>query len=149
MSLQGIFDPVVRAYFENKNSGSGGGSYTGNACYVYDPTKEYESVVTDTMLGRIYKISDDIVTENDYADGTILFCGVPIEGVEGLEGVNCFGFPGGPVEFEGSIGSFANMLLFAPQVTDETKQYSITSPGIWVVPQSGNNNQVCFILNRK
>lgn len=45
MSLQAIFDPMVRAYFKNLYGGSGGGSGGETNAFCYDKTKTYETAL--------------------------------------------------------------------------------------------------------
>lgn len=77
MGLQGIFDPMVRAYFKNlygggDNPGGGGGGgtpSTGVAGIVLDPSKEYD---TNNPFGA-YQILDVAIPAADVANGIYVY----------------------------------------------------------------------------
>lgn len=75
MSLQGIFDPMVKAYFERKyaeSGGSGGGS--GGGCRVLHfggaSNREFPSITIEDWGGTFYRIADFI--EKDELNNSLL-----------------------------------------------------------------------------
>lgn len=75
MSLNDIFDPIVRCYFKNKFANSGGGS-SGNTPntdiigVVYDMSKEYETLDIDGAL--LNRVSDLIPSAEDLENTIVL-----------------------------------------------------------------------------
>ncbi len=78
MSLQGIFDPVVRAYFENRSGGPGdsgggsGGPDTDVVCYAFDENKEYAEDIEHPNYGRMIKLSSDTIALDEYEKAIIM-----------------------------------------------------------------------------
>lgn len=61
MSLQGIFNPIVKAYFENKYAGSGGSGGSAKVLqWGSSNNKKLPSVTIEDWSGTFYRIADFI-----------------------------------------------------------------------------------------
>ena len=149
MSLQGIFDPMVKNYFKNKFGGESGGSSAADSstvCYVFrrqDLSEGKYEVVQTPAMGKAVKISDDLLTIGDYESAveftrssiTQLYDGVSAEMKEIMQFPSCFKF-----------GSF-----YSVEAGVGMERLGLPTTGIWVllVALDEESAEFYLVLNKK
>lgn len=86
MSLNDIFDPIVRAYFDNHSGGSGGSTVDDGWCLMWDGNTEGIDVIdTAAALGfNYYKVSNLVF-------GVESLAGASIQGIDAGGGADNYG----------------------------------------------------------
>lgn len=127
--------------------GNSGGSDTGVICYYFHRGDErYDRV--ETLLGPVYKMSDDFIVPDDYSYAVVLrdpaFNEVISYDVFGYKAE--IGYVDGYPEISmvgGSLFSFANK--------EVAEEFGIPSTGTWLISSSLNDmaSEFYFILVKK
>ena len=145
MSLQGIFCPVIRAYFDNPSGGGGGAVNSDFTVVMYDPAKEYECIAAVDL----YKVSDLTPSVADF-EGAIFLGDVTKVDIYSWD-FNYIGYntatselvPGifavGPIKKDGTPMEGTGFMIVTEEAVGSTADlFGVTIPsGMWVAtPQT-------------
>lgn len=109
MSLSGIWDPAVRAYFKKHGGGSGGGSTVDDGFYLkWDGNTEGRDVIDTDLSFSFCKVSNAILNAEQINGAELL----SVNGVESciaveIEGAVIAVGRGDPFVFSGLAGSYS------------------------------------------
>lgn len=130
MSLSGIFDPVIMAYFGNKSLGS---PDTGVVCVAYHVGGEYENADGIYKISNLKPASNSIIVFENYGESA---SSIPFVGYN----MTCTEYDG---LFEYSVTGIEEFALaYFPQELSE--EYEI-SPGLYITDLPGGST-FCYIL---
>ncbi len=162
-SKTGSTAPIVANDFPAAIAGiSGGGSGGSDAnavCVVYDSSKEYEVANTGTMAGNLLKLSDAIVTVDEYPEAIMVsdfgVWGVeltaPEDYPEEMLAMLMCATPPFPLDSAGEgVATFNNMILCVSKLSDTSQQLNIPSTGIWLIEDiASRSSRYSFMFIKK
>ena len=141
MSLEGVYDPMVRAYFAGQCANSGGGVTNG---FYYDKTKTYETAflggVTEfTKLSDATKVPDSgwgvvmVASFGGDAEGIAIRNFIvqydAIPGIDGLIDDN-----------ETQFGMIVSQAAIDSEDEEIAAIFAGFTPGLWAATQGGSEN---------